>query len=394
MHHIVDFADDYNEVPDADHVQQVMKGFMDTVTGSEGMNLTSAQHYIQGVMFAADVDPVASRSGNEGFFSAIGTGIKKMWDYIVKMFDSIWNFLTGKGNKEEEAKVKEVIADATTSVNAMVSPAVTPDNVQSVVKQVAAQVEKLPDSPEKKKLEAKVAEVKAELKGTEPAPAASSSAPAKDDKKDSGSKPAPAPAASKPTQAEVIKAIPQVVELVKEAFELSVINAKALKTNGERIESSVKRLEERKEEFTKQSTDTSYSESTRKSYVEAAKDIGDLMVVFEKFDHDTSKIKDIASAKHYLENAKRCVDATTTTLDTVKRTSDHVKAKMSELNGKIRANKDEEKDKTLNDDLFELSCTLNACTTIITFTKAIRGAVGNIAYALGDQCPELKEKKK
>jgi hypothetical protein len=395
MHHIVDFADDYNEIPDPSHVEKVMTGFIDTVTGSEGMNLTAAQRYVHGVMYAAGLESGLDEiTGNEegGLFGTIGKGISKMWEYIQKMFKSLWEFLFGKPAAEKDAKIKATVAEAEVAVKAMEAPKVTPANVVSAVKAVEAKVEKLPAGPEKTKLEKKVEEVKEDLKIGK---SSSKSEPAKsgsDDKsKSADSK--PAGEAGKPTPAEVAKAVPQVIQLVKEVFELSVLNATAIKRNCESLDKALATIKTRKESFVESAEDKSFSERARKIYTEMSVRTGAVIEALEGFVNGTHPdyFKSVSAAKSWIADSKRALDQTEGSKKKIQEIHTDVKSKMAKLKDEITKNQDEKKHDELSDDLFDLSCSLNATSGILTFLNITNSAVGNIAYALRDECPELKE---
>jgi len=94
------------EVPDTPHVEIMFDALNDTLTGTEGMVLTEAQHYANGVLFAN-----SSRvSGNESFFGSIASGVKSAYDYIVKMFKSIWGFFFNRDAAEEAKEAKQEVA--------------------------------------------------------------------------------------------------------------------------------------------------------------------------------------------------------------------------------------------------------------------------------------------
>lgn len=397
MNHIVDFADDYNDIPAPEHIEKVMKGFMDTVSGTEGMNLTAAQVYVQGVMYAAGLESGLDEiTGNEegGLFNAIGKGIAKMWEYIQKMFKSLWEFLFGKPAAEKDAKIKATVAEAEVAVKAMDAPKVTPDNVVATVKAVEAKVEKLPAGPEKTKLEKKVADVKEDLKITKAEPAKSE--PAKSGSDDKSKAPDSKPAeASKPTPAEVAKAVPQVAELVKEVFEFSVINANNIKRNCESIEKALATIKTRKESFEESADDKSFSERARNIYKEMSTRTGAVIEALEGFANGSrpEHFKSISACKSWLADSKRALDQTEGSKKKIKEIHTDVKGKMDKLRSELTKNQDEKKHDELEDDLFDLSCSLNATSGILTFLNITSSAVGNIAYALGDQCPELKQSK-
>lgn len=107
-----------SSIPDIPHVEIMFDAMDDTiggVTGAEGFGLTEAQRYAEGVLMASGTLRASSIDGNESFFSAVGGGLKATYDYIVKMFKSVWEFFfkrdVGKEVDAAVAEVKELAAE-------------------------------------------------------------------------------------------------------------------------------------------------------------------------------------------------------------------------------------------------------------------------------------------
>ena len=95
-------------IPNEEHLDTMFKAITDTmdqVSGNEAMNLSNAQRYAFAVLSIEDLTPMERVSGNEGFFDKLGSGLKKMWDYIVKMFKSIGNFFFGSSDDSSKKKL-------------------------------------------------------------------------------------------------------------------------------------------------------------------------------------------------------------------------------------------------------------------------------------------------
>lgn len=95
-------------IPDSPHVEIMFDALNDTlenVGGNEGLSLTSSQIYAQAVLGANNVYSVA---GNESFFGSIKDGAKAVYDYIIKMFKSVYGFFFNRdvGQEVEAAKVE------------------------------------------------------------------------------------------------------------------------------------------------------------------------------------------------------------------------------------------------------------------------------------------------
>lgn len=84
-----------------EHLETMMDALIETVdqqvAGTECLGLTDSQQYAMSVLRSSgSVNRIAQVTGNEGFFSTIGDGVKKIWEYIQKMFNAIWNWFFGK----------------------------------------------------------------------------------------------------------------------------------------------------------------------------------------------------------------------------------------------------------------------------------------------------------
>jgi len=109
---------DNTELHDSDHIDQAFDALNDTmneVAGVEG--LTRAQTYMWGVLNAnGDLSYQQRVAGTEGFFSAIGDGVNKVWEYIKKMFNAILNFF-GLGGGSDKTPSVTALAGATLKQN-------------------------------------------------------------------------------------------------------------------------------------------------------------------------------------------------------------------------------------------------------------------------------------
>lgn len=102
-------------IVDERHVHAMFQAIEDTeermIEGNEHLALTDFQVYA-GVVLGLNGHRSATVTGNEGFFSAIGDGLKAAWEYIKKIFKSIWQFFFGKDAEKElsdaEKEIKEI----------------------------------------------------------------------------------------------------------------------------------------------------------------------------------------------------------------------------------------------------------------------------------------------
>jgi len=99
---------------DGPHIEIAFEALNDTmeqeVTGVE--SLTQAQQYMHGVLSASGALTRAEVNGSEGFFSKIGDGLKKTWEYIKKMFKNIWGFFFKKKAPEQAKAAKNTLEAA------------------------------------------------------------------------------------------------------------------------------------------------------------------------------------------------------------------------------------------------------------------------------------------
>lgn len=101
-------SEDYGQI-DNDHLETIFVAMDDTmggVTGAEGFGLTHAQKYTYAVLEANDSLTRSQKvDGNESFFGQIGDGLKAVWEYVQKLFKSIWNFFFGKKEDGAQAEI-------------------------------------------------------------------------------------------------------------------------------------------------------------------------------------------------------------------------------------------------------------------------------------------------
>lgn len=132
-----------DDIPDIDHVEIMFEAYKDTVAGNE--SLTEAQIYAAGVLSASGYRP--SVAGNEGFFDSVAGGAKTVYDYIVRMFKSVWSFFFNRdaARQADEAKkeAKEIEGELHTLSSGSASEEVT-DKALHSVKAKAAHLQDIP----------------------------------------------------------------------------------------------------------------------------------------------------------------------------------------------------------------------------------------------------------
>lgn len=117
MEHVLD--EDYG-TPDAEHVDLVFQGLVDTVSGNESMALTYPQQYLFATLQAAGVvNRQEAVTGCEGFVSKIGDAVTKAWEYIKGLFKKIFDFFFGGKAKKKEQAVNAILDEIDTELTKM-----------------------------------------------------------------------------------------------------------------------------------------------------------------------------------------------------------------------------------------------------------------------------------
>ena len=130
------------QVPDVPHLEIMFDAVEDTafqaIDGNECYPLSAAQRYAQGALHAAGIYTAAQVSGNEGFLSSIGNGLKAMWDYIVKTFKAIWSFFFERDNAKEAEAAKDKIDETTDNLKSAASGTQTEEQADAQINALVA----------------------------------------------------------------------------------------------------------------------------------------------------------------------------------------------------------------------------------------------------------------
>lgn len=344
-------SDTTMDVPDEVHFQKMMIGLHDSITGNEGLGLTKAQVYVQGALYASGETrslQLADVAGNEGLLSGISNAVKKTWDYIVKMLKAIWDWLTGKDVKAQETEVKDKVKTAEESIKQVEAPKVTTANVTAVVKKIDTKVNKLPEGPEKKKLEAQVVALKE----------------------------------GEATSAKASEA----VAVIKEVFNASVHDDSALERLGKDLEASIKKLEDRKAVNDGIAKNPDYKGRLGDVAEGLSADIQTLLNGLNGLDRDVASIKDVSTAKAFIAKGKRCVEAMGNNLENVKSSHEALKKKQQKVVAMLNSGADTKGNDELSQELSELNLSVVCSLAIIAAVKSIWGCIGRISDALEEAC--------
>lgn len=276
----MEYVDELESVPEPDHVEQIMDGFIDTVSGNEGF--TKAQYYLEAVLHANGIISHRDVGGTEGILSKIGDGAKAVIEYIKKMFRAIWDFFFKSEKKELEKKVDKALDDAKKELDAMEKVKVTPENADAALKKADAAINKLKDGPEKTKLKEKVADAQE----------------SKDDNK----------------KAQVGNILPG------EIFEAWRISESILGAFDGKFKQSIKTLEEMRDK-----------EKARGGKNELSGEIQIILNGLIGLPEVAGKINDITSADAYITKARRCKEAMINNLTTIENQEATYKAAIAEV---------------------------------------------------------------
>lgn len=131
-------------IPEPEHVELVMDGIIDSIAGTE--SLTKAQHYLSATLYANGLATRKDVAGVEGFFSAIGNGIKAAIEYVKKMFQSIWGFFFGKKSEELTKRANDSLVRTEQKLE-KVKEGVKPSNVRETLKKAEEVLKKNENLP-------------------------------------------------------------------------------------------------------------------------------------------------------------------------------------------------------------------------------------------------------
>lgn len=317
----------YDTIPEVSHVEAMVDGVLDSLSGNESLDLTYAQRYVIGVLDGAEITRSAV-TGTEGFFSEIGAGLKAAWDYIVKMFKNIWDFFFGKKNKEDSEAAKEDVKSAEEAIKEVEAPQVTEENVKAVAAQVEKKIDKLPESPKKKELKKKVEAVKA---------------------------------------AEPAKAKQATASLIKETFEAELLDKPRLNELAKTFNKLIFDLNARKEEYATTKGDRKALGHAIETFLNGFKDMKEPR-------------KGLAESKAWVSYAHRCLEATDNSLETIRAMKSETQHAISDTQAKIDGAKSSQYNKKeLIEEITELKRTMASVVQVIKTAEHARDCISQVA---------------
>lgn len=109
MNYVMDRVEDaYPELPDPDHIEEVLQGTADFIAGVEGFSgaYTRAQQYLWSCLESSDT--VSYKARVDGMEGMISEGFAAAWEYVAKIFKGLWNFFFGGGEDSGDSKADKV----------------------------------------------------------------------------------------------------------------------------------------------------------------------------------------------------------------------------------------------------------------------------------------------
>lgn len=323
----------YESLPEPEHVEMIMNGMLDSLSGNEDLiGLTDAQVYLQGALNASGA--VSLRvSGNEGFFSSIGAGIKAAWDYIVKMFKSIYNSVFKKDVKDKGEKVATSIKEAEEAIKAVESPKVTPANVEATLKKMETKVEHMPPSPQKTKLIENLT------------------------------------AAKEAPEAQKVKSA---IDMLPEVFDIALLSAKQLEAHTKSLKAAASRLKERQDAYDKDHDQMGYDIQTY---------LNGLIGLPEPH-----SVTNLAAAKEFLHKASRCKEAMGNSWMSLWDTEQRTKGLIDELGKQVNAYAESDKNTEIKKEIEILKTYLTGVTEVNKITETVTLALLGMCDVIKKAC--------
>lgn len=325
MHYSIPSLDSFNGLPAPDHIETIFQGVIDTVTGNEGF--TYSQVYLHAAMGADG--SLSTRTGVEGFFSALGNGLAKVWEYIKKMFSWIFG---GTFKKEADEKVKEVKKDIKTTgqkLDKAKSTKVTEEQVDGLISKSITATSHLPDSPVKTKLTAQLKAVHEEK-----------------DKK---------------------KRVIDFSGLAEEVFDAEVLNNHKLVTFDKKVSVSVEKLKKMQKEIEGEKDSLMVPETILKDFLSALEALP-----------SSDAVKDYSSAKQYISKLEHTLDTTDHILTNIESSKGGYSSRLQKVESEMNHADADKADLTK-----QIEKLKKAIARLVTMLQLITGVIGGIEGCVG-----------
>jgi hypothetical protein len=155
MSEVFDVVDsEYTEVAEPEHFDMVLQGTLDTLEGMESLRTTytKAQEYLYSCLNTSESLSYQQRvDGMESVFSNIGEGLGTAWEYIKKLFKTVWEYFFGSGDNTVEAKAEKtekVIEKNEKQLKTLAGSGKTEAQVEGIRKKVKEKAKKIQADPQ------------------------------------------------------------------------------------------------------------------------------------------------------------------------------------------------------------------------------------------------------
>lgn len=307
----IDIPEAMDTYIEPEHIETVFEGLIDTIEGNEGMSLTSAQIYLNGVMMANGTMSSRQYTGNEGIFQAIGDGLNKVWEYIKSLFRKIFGGEKKKGAEAASKKLDDKIESTEKKLDKMAKDPIPPINSVADLDKFMGKVEKkaqtTPPSPAKDDLDKGIKETREAINNLKEKGDKAAKNMGKDSIRDF-------------MPPELRAAMERVLD---HTFKANLYDKKkAIEADG-RLKASIEKLQLIKNRHQETGNKTHLA-GTIQRYI-------DCLAGLDPID----KVHDISTANAWLAKAKRCKEAMGNIWGGLFNDQDVIKRQIAELEGKI-----------------------------------------------------------
>lgn len=359
----IDIPEEVGDYIEAEHVETVFDGFIDTINGTEGMTLTSAQVYLNGVMMANGMMTGRQRVGNEGIFETIGDGIKKVWEYIKSLFRKIFG---GEKKKDAQAQTKK-LEDKIEKTEEKLKNAEKPPEIKShadldkFMGVVEKSANKAPPSQAKNDLDKGIKETKQKIDDLHAKADKAAQNMGKDSYRD-----------FMPPE---LKAA--IEKLLEKSFQANLYNKQKQTEADTRLKASIEKLKLIKERY------------------EKGDDHGDLGGTIQRYINGMTgldpidKVHDFDTANAWVAKVKRCKEAMGNTRMEIYSSQDAIKRQIETLEGKINHFDKGESQDALSKEINGLKERLADIVNVENHFAVISVELGNMVDTIEKACVEV-----
>jgi len=359
----IDIPEEVGDYIEAEHVETVFDALIDTVDGNEGLNLTQAQVYLNGVMLANGLMTSRQYAGQEGIFETIGNGIQKVWEYIKSLFRKIFGGEKKKDAQAQTKKLEDKIEKTEEKLKKAEKPPElkTPADVDKFMGAVEKSAAKAPESQAKKDLDKDIEETRQKIKDLHERGDKAAKNMGKDSVRD-----------FMPPE---LKAMME--KLIEKSFEANLYNKQKQTEADTRLKASVEKLKLIKERY------------------EKGDDHGDLGGTIQRYINGMTgldpieKVHDFNTANAWVSKVKRCKEAMGNTRMEIYSSQDALKRQIDTLEGKINHFDKGDSQDALKKEINELKERLADIVNVENHFAVISVELGNMVDTIEKACVEV-----